>query len=62
MTEESREGPTPAGGVRSTLYYQDDHGRPAEKAAATKALGVEYDAEGNAIRRTYFDRQPERPA
>lgn len=53
MTEESREGSTPNGGVRSTAYYQDDGSQPAEKDAATRVMIVEYDADGNSIQRTY---------
>jgi hypothetical protein len=57
-TEESQNEPTPNGGVRSTCFYLDDEGNPAEKDVATKAEIVEYDAEGNAIHRTYLVSRP----
>ena len=53
-TSETHEGPTPAGGVRSIMYYQDKDGQPAEKAEAVRAEGVELDAAGEVIQRTYF--------
>lgn len=53
MASESRPGPTPNGGVRSTAYYQDDAGKDAEKADATRVVIVEYDAGGKEIQRTY---------
>ncbi|HVK10317.1 MAG TPA: hypothetical protein VM597_16240 [Gemmataceae bacterium] len=53
MTQESRDGPTPNGGVRSTIYYLDDAGNPADKESATRCEIVEYDAQGNSIHRTH---------
>lgn len=57
-TEESRDGPTSNGGVRSTVYYQDANGQPAPKSKAVRAEGVEFDAAGRQIRRTYFEITP----
>lgn len=50
----TREGPTPAGGVRSEAYLTDAHGLPTDdpKAAAAVEI-VEYDAGGEEIARTY---------
>lgn len=53
VTKESSFGKTPAGGVRSEIYYQDDDGNPVDKKKATRAEIVEYDKNGVAIRRTY---------
>ncbi len=54
-TSEEKDGPTPAGGVKSVAYYQDADGNPADKAAAVKMLIVEYDKSGDAIMRTYME-------
>ena len=51
-TEESLDGETPAGGVRSTVYYLDDEGKSCPKSKATRAEAIEFDADGNAIQRT----------
>jgi hypothetical protein len=53
VTEESRPGPTPNGGAKSTMFYLDDAGEPAEREVATQAVIVEYDAQGAPIHRTY---------
>jgi len=53
VTSESRDGQTPNGGVRSTIFYEDESGSPADKSAATKCVIVEYDAQGNSINRIY---------
>lgn len=53
VTEESREGPTPNGGVRSTIYYTDDEGRPADKRVATQTMIAEFGADGTVVHRTY---------
>lgn len=55
MSSVSKEGPTPNGGVRSTLFYLDSDGREADAKTATKLVIVEYDAAGAAIHRTYAD-------
>jgi hypothetical protein len=47
------EGPTPAGGTRSVIYYLDDEGNPTDPAVATRAEVVEYDEHFRVIRRTY---------
>lgn len=60
MTEESRDGPTPNGGVKSTAFYQDAEGKPAEKGVATNVLIVEYDEKGNSIHRTYGTLGPQK--
>ncbi|VTT96577.1 unnamed protein product [Gemmataceae bacterium] len=53
VTEESKDGPTPSGGVRSTIYYTDDEGRPADKASATRTMIVEWNERGESINRIY---------
>jgi hypothetical protein len=53
MTQESRDGPTPNSGVRSTIHYQDDEGNPADKEKATRCEIVEYDWNGIELRRTH---------
>lgn len=53
MTEESRDHATPNGGVKSTAYYLDDAGQPAEKDVATQMRIVEYNDAGEPIFRTY---------
>ncbi len=53
ITKEDHEGPTPNGGVRSTIYYQGADGQPADRDAATRCVIVEYDAQGEEIQRTY---------
>lgn len=52
-TQKSSDHSTPNGGVRSTIYYLDDAGNPADESVATKAVIHEYDAQGNSIFRTY---------
>lgn len=51
-------GPTPNGGERATVFFQDEHGAPAEEAEATKAEIVEYDSTGKTISRTYGELNP----
>lgn len=53
MMEETREGPTPNGGVKSTIYYYDAKDNPTNKEDASKAVIVEYDSTGKAVARTY---------
>lgn len=53
MATLSHEGPTPNGGVRSTLTYLDADGKECEKADATQWVGEEFDADGKSIMRTY---------
>ncbi len=64
MTSETIEGRTPAGGVKSTAFYQDDAEQPAEKDTATRVLIVEYDESGESIQRTYgtIGKEPAEPA
>ena len=58
-TKESREGPTPNGGVRSEAYYSNDQGEPVDKSVATRIEIVEYDAEGKVVGRTYGTLTPQ---
>ena len=53
MTEETKEGPTPNGGVKSIAYYTDAQDLPVPKERASKVIIVEYDSSGKAIARTY---------
>lgn len=50
---ETHDGPTPAGGVRSQIFYQDADGNPAEKEEAVRMRIIELDDKGNVIRTTY---------
>jgi hypothetical protein len=50
---ESRVGPTPNGGVRSTIYYRDANGDPISKEKATQVEIIEYDSAGLEVFRTY---------
>ncbi len=52
-SSETRQHATAGGSVRSIIYYQDDSGAPCDKAAATRAEIVEYDADDKEIQRTY---------
>ncbi len=52
-TSKKDDSPTPAGGVRSEMFYMDDKGNPADESVATRCEIVEYDADGKAIQRTY---------
>ena len=52
-TSKTVEGETPNGGVRSTAFYQDDEGNPADQSVATRVEYIEYDAEGKEVMRTY---------
>ena len=52
-TQESKTGKTPNGGVRSTAFYQDDQGKPADKNKATQVMFVEFDKNDKVINRTY---------
>lgn len=58
-SERSIEGKTPNGGVKSTMYFQDDDGQPVEEDVATRAVIVEYGKDGNSIRRTYGTLNPQ---
>lgn len=49
---ESRKHKTPAGGVRSTIFYYDDHWNPVDKSEATKCDIHEYDENGALIQST----------
>lgn len=40
-------------GGYTEVYYRDDNGEPADKAAATQAELVQYDAAGQEVGRTY---------
>lgn len=53
MTTEERQGPTPNGGVRSVIIYSDDKGNLVDRAVATRAEIIEYDAAGRVVMRTY---------
>lgn len=50
---ESREGPTPNGGVRSTIVYLDIDNQPADKADAVACVIIEYDDNDDELMRTY---------
>lgn len=53
VTSETRDGPTPNGGVRSVAYYLNDTGIPTEKSQATYVKIEELDASGSIVHRTY---------
>lgn len=61
MATESRDGPTPNGGVKSTVFFYDSDGNEVDRDRATKATIVEYDSDGNAIHRTYGTLDPQKP-
>jgi len=46
---ESRVHPTPSGGVRSEIFYFDDHRNPVDKEEATACEILEYDEAGRVI-------------
>lgn len=52
---EASDGPTPAGGARSIVYYLDSSGNPARKSRATQGEAIEMDNKGNYLFRSYFD-------
>ena len=54
MTSETREGPTPAGGVKSVAYYLDNDRNLVDKAKATRIDIVELDERGSVLRTTYL--------
>lgn len=49
---ESRVHKTPAGGVRSEVFYYDDHWNPVDKEEATTVDIHEYDENGRLIQST----------
>ncbi len=49
---ESRNHKTPAGGVRSTIFYYDDHWNPVDKDEATMCDIHEYDENDTLIQST----------
>jgi hypothetical protein len=53
MLSKTITGPTPNGGVASTIYYRDDNGDPVDESVATNAEIVEVDVAGKVIYRTY---------
>jgi hypothetical protein len=58
LVEERIEGETPHGGCLAVLTYLDDAGAPADKDAATRGVGREYDSEGNLIFETWMRFEP----
>lgn len=56
--ERSKIHDTPNGGVRSTIYYRDKDGNPADESVAVGAEIIEYDKDGEEIFRTYLERKP----
>lgn len=55
ITQETKSGPTPNGGDKSTIYYQDSTGSPTDKSTAQKAEIIEYKGDEE-IHRTYMRR------
>ena len=53
MTQERIDGETPNGGAYAIAYYQDKDGEPVEKIRAVAVEIVEFNADGEAIWRTY---------
>ena len=47
------EGPTPAGGVRSEIYYFDRSGNSVDKSKAVRVIIRELDKDGNLILETF---------
>jgi hypothetical protein len=56
-TSERIDEPTPNGGAYSVAYFTDKAGLPCAKADAEDILIVEYDADDDAIHRTYMGRK-----
>jgi len=54
-TTRSLDGPTPNGGVKSTIYFQNAKGELVDESDATAAEIVEFDANDNQIFRTYME-------
>lgn len=52
LDHESKDGPTPAGGVRSEIYYFDADDNCVDKSKAVKAIIRELDDKGNLIQET----------
>jgi len=55
-TQKTVEHKTPNGGVKSTIYYQDKEGNPADEEVAIASEIVEFDKDGKEIFRTYGGR------
>jgi hypothetical protein len=53
MKTDTRDGPTPNGGVKSRICYSDDDGNLVDKEVATRARIVEYNEAGGS--RTFCD-------
>lgn len=51
---ERSDGPTPNGGAYAIAYFADARGNPCVKADARSMEIVEYDADGEAVHRTYM--------
>jgi hypothetical protein len=52
MSKEVLEGPTPAGGILSEIYYFDSEMQSIDKGKATYAITRELDSKGNLILET----------
>lgn len=57
-TTQRIEGPTPGGGAYAVAAYRDAAGDPAPKSRATRVEITEFDADGQAVARTYGTLSP----
>lgn len=57
-TEHTVIAPTPNGGYKSVIYYQDAEGNPIHKSRAVAAEIIEYDSIDREIARTYGEIRP----
>lgn len=52
------DGPTPNGGAYSIAYFSDARGNPCAREDAHSMEIVEFDADGEAVHRTYMRKPP----
>jgi hypothetical protein len=54
-TSKTVKGPTPNGGVKSTMLFSDGNGNAVDQSEATMAEVIEYAADGTEIKRTVLE-------
>lgn len=59
LTETRKDKTTPNGGVYSIAYWKGPEGQPVEQKNAVAGEIVEFDADDNAVFRTYFKMEPQ---
>jgi hypothetical protein len=54
-TSKTVEGPTPNGGVKSTMLFSNGEGNAVDESVATMAEVIEYAEDGTEVKRTILE-------